>query len=144
MEMTSFLLIEDDPEDIELAKEVMEDCAHPLYIAKSGEQALELLEGKSGQMIDPMPGVVLIDINLPKMNGFDLLREIRQRPEMDNSLVFMLTGSEADEDKQRALDENVSGYIRKTITTDKLLNALGWHRSWQLCSAKKTPRVYEA
>lgn len=143
MQPLNILLIEDDEDDILLAKTALKDCVHPLYIAKTGEEAFAMLDGPSNKQIDPLPRVVLIDINLPDMNGFEVLEELRKRKELDDALIFMLTGSSDEEDKNKALQQDIAGYIRKNLSLEKFINALGWHMSWGLEDAKRTPRVFE-
>ena len=77
-------------------------------IARDGEEALTLLKDL------PRPFLIITDINMPRMNGIELLRNIRKSPELRDSIVFMLTTSNDEQDKIDAYNLNVAGYMLKT------------------------------
>ncbi|TGE22986.1 response regulator [Hymenobacter metallicola] len=117
----SILLVEDDQMDImnvqrELRKH---DINVPLHIAKNGREALHLLRGEGGQTQISKPSVVMLDINMPRMNGLELLDNLRSDPEFVGLNVFIMTTSDLETDRLKARDLAVSGYIIKPLNFDK-------------------------
>ncbi|MCB2378173.1 response regulator [Hymenobacter sp. BT635] len=117
----SILLVEDDQMDImnvqrELRKH---DINVPLHIAKNGREALHLLRGEGGQNPISKPSVVMLDINMPRMNGLELLDTLRSDPEFVGLNVFIMTTSDLETDRLKARDLAVSGYIIKPLNFDK-------------------------
>jgi CheY-like chemotaxis protein len=74
---------------------------------------LQRLRGQNGYENVPSPYLVLLDLNMPRMGGIEFLEELRSDPELSHALVFVMTTSEAEEDRMRAYDRNVAGYILK-------------------------------
>jgi len=82
--------------------------------AEDGLQALDILRGKSTQRIE-RPFLVLLDLNMPRMNGFEFLGELRADPGFRGSVVFVLSTSDAEGDISRAYEQCIAGYMVKTI-----------------------------
>ncbi|MCK6418555.1 MAG: response regulator, partial [Alphaproteobacteria bacterium] len=76
-------------------------------------EALAMMRGEAGHEKLPQPCIVLMDINMPRMNGFQLLVEMRKSEELRQNIVFMLTTSAREEDKKRAYELNIAGYVLK-------------------------------
>jgi CheY-like chemotaxis protein len=108
--VVTILLVEDDEVDVKALKWAFEKLkvANPLVVARDGVEALELLREL------PRPYLVITDINMPRMNGIELLRNIRQNDQFRDSIVFVLTTSNDEQDKIDAYDLNVAGYMLKT------------------------------
>ncbi len=111
----NILLVEDDEVDIMNVKRAFEKnkIANPLYIANNGVDALEMLRNGS------IPGerrIVLLDLNMPRMSGIEMLREIRKDPKLNATPVVVLTTSNDDRDKIEAYNLNVAGYLLKPVT----------------------------
>ncbi|MBE2972903.1 response regulator, partial [Burkholderia cepacia] len=116
--MRSILLVEDDFFDKITAQTAFEKFSipHHLYTAFNGLEALDLLRGTNGvEAIRPLPEVILLDLNMPKMNGHEFLAEIRQSPELADIPVFITTTSGMDVDRLSAENLSVSGYILKPL-----------------------------
>ncbi|PRY13131.1 response regulator receiver domain-containing protein [Pontibacter ummariensis] len=116
----NILLVEDDYLDImnverELGKISVE---YPLHVARNGREALDMLRGEGVPKISPVPSVILLDINMPKMNGMEFLAELRRDPEFSHIPVFIMTTSNEDTDRLAAQRLNVSGYIVKPLSFD--------------------------
>lgn len=111
----NLLLVEDDEVDIQGLKRAFAKSriANPITVARDGIEALEILRGQNGRTKLPKPHLVLLDLNMPRMNGIEFLETIRNDEDLKSTLVFMITTSKADEDKQRAYGHNVAGYIVK-------------------------------
>lgn len=112
----NILLVEDDTLDVMDAKRTLEKMGvlHLMHVAKNGEEAMEYLNG-----LDPRtegkPDVVLLDLNMPKMNGLEFLSTIRKSERWKNLKVFILTTSAEREDKDESKKLGVSGYIVKPL-----------------------------
>lgn len=110
------LLVEDNNVDREAVRRAFarHRIANPIHDANDGVEALEILRGKGDRPRLPRPYLILLDINMPRMNGIELLHELRADPELRDSIVFVLTTSKSDEDKMAAYGTNVAGYILKS------------------------------
>ena len=108
--VVTILLVEDDEVDVKALKWAFDKLkvANPLVIARDGTEALEMLKDL------PRPYLIITDINMPRMNGIELLRNIRKSPELRDAIVFVLTTSNDEQDKIDAYDLNVAGYMLKT------------------------------
>jgi len=116
----SLLLVEDDYLDIKNVERELKkiNVNMPLHIARNGREALDMLRGEGVPKLNPLPRVVMLDINMPKMNGIEFLTEIRKDPELKDLNVFIMTTSSEDTDRMAAQNLNVSGYIEKPLTFD--------------------------
>ena len=112
----SVLLIEDD--DVAAEAVVRGVRKHglnrPVVIAENGLEALDVLRNKHPERKLAKPYVILLDLNMPRMNGFEFLTELRGDPILSESVVFVLTTSDNDIDKSRAYQEHVAGYMVKS------------------------------
>lgn len=111
------LLVEDDVVDTEHVRRSFRKygMGNPLHTVRDGVEALELLSG-NGRSRLAQPCLLLLDINMPRMNGFQLLREMRDDPVMRRNVVFVLTTSARKEDVLAAYDLDVAGYVLKEHT----------------------------
>ena len=116
----SIMLVEDDYLDIRNVERELKkiNVNLPLHIARNGREALAMLRGDGVPRIYPLPRVVMLDINMPKMNGIEFLQEIRRDPVLQDLNVFIMTTSTEDTDRLAAQNLNVSGYIEKPLTFD--------------------------
>jgi CheY-like chemotaxis protein len=115
MEMPSILLVEDDEIDTEVVRRAFQQhkIANPLFHAVDGLSALELLRRQTGVTLLGKPYMILLDLNLPRMNGLTFLQELRQDAALQRSVVFILTTSADPHDIEVAYNEQVAGYILK-------------------------------
>lgn len=114
----NLLHIEDDSIDRMVVQRMLKKFPSVFTInqASNGEEALILLRGGHAKDLGtPLPNVILLDINMPKMNGIEFLKELRSDDRLKHLPVFILTTSNDDEDKARAYSFNVAGYIIKPI-----------------------------
>lgn len=91
----------------------------PMHIAGNGREALNLLRGENNQPKIEKPSVVMIDINMPRMNGLELLEALRSDPEFVGLNIFIMTTSDLEADRLKARELAVSGYIIKPLNFDK-------------------------
>jgi CheY-like chemotaxis protein len=97
--------------------------ANPIYFAHDGIEALEMLRGTNDRARLPRPFIVLLDLNMPRMDGIEFLKEVRKDDELRKSIVFIMTTSNADEDKVAAYNLGVAGYILKSNPANAFLEA---------------------
>lgn len=112
----SILLVEDDEVDAELVVRGFRKLkiANPIVIAKDGVDALSHLRGEKGFATIESPFLILLDINMPRMNGHEFLTELRADPKLHESIVFVLTTSSAEKDRLAAYNHNIAGYLLKS------------------------------
>ena len=120
------LLVEDSPGDVRLTQEALKDAKvrNNMYVATDGEEALAFLhrEGKHADV--PRPDLILLDLNLPKKNGREVLSEIKSNCELMRIPVVVLTTSVAEEDILRAYDLNANCYITKPVDLDQFIRVV--------------------
>lgn len=111
----NILLIEDDEVDVMAVKRAFRELkiANPLTEAKDGIEALEILRGVNGYIMIPRPLIILLDLNMPRMGGMEFLDELRKDPDLHRCIVFIMTTSADEQDRVRAYDKNVAGYVLK-------------------------------
>ena len=135
--LLNILLVEDDSVDVMNVQRAFKknNITNPLHIAFNGVEALNMLRGTNGKpKLNPTPRIILLDINMPKMNGLEFLREMRMDPELRSISAFVMTTSNDDQDKIEAYSLNVAGYILKPLSFEKFVNAVAVLSSyWKLC-----------
>jgi CheY-like chemotaxis protein len=123
----TILLVEDDRVDIMTVQRALKknEISNPLVIARTGLDALSMLRGEDGfEKISPPPGLILLDLNLPKMNGIEFLRELRGDPELKELHIIVLTSSNEREDRAAAFEYDVDDYIVKPHSFDEFTRAM--------------------
>ncbi|MBE9503961.1 MAG: response regulator [Proteobacteria bacterium] len=117
------LLVEDNPDDVEITKRAFAkgNLLNRLHIVRDGQEALDYLYGQGEYAEVPRPGLILLDINLPKVNGIDVLRKIKKDDDLREIPVVMLTVSKRDEDIVESYDLGVNSYIIKPVEFDKFM-----------------------
>ncbi len=123
--IVNILLVEDDYLDIMNVERELKKISinHPIHVARNGREALSMLRGEGVPKITPAPSVILLDINMPKMNGLEFLAELRTEPEFSHIPVFIMTTSNEDTDRLEAQRLNVTGYIVKPLSFDNFENS---------------------
>jgi CheY-like chemotaxis protein len=111
------LLVEDDELDVIDIRRSLDklNILYQLQLAKNGEEAIEILNRSNSFQAQPLPDLVLIDINMPKMNGLELLDVLRNNEKWKNLKCFVVTTSSENVDKKAAKQLGVSGYIVKPL-----------------------------
>ncbi|MEK0178360.1 MAG: response regulator [Oscillatoriales cyanobacterium] len=133
----NILLVEDDEVDVMNVRRAFKknNIPNPLYIAGNGLEALAILRGQA--KIDPvMPQarrLILLDLNMPRMNGIEFLRELRLDTKLRSIPVIVLTTSNEDRDKVEAYNLNVAGYILKPVTFSNFVDVMSTlNKYWML------------
>lgn len=130
--MLNILLVEDDEVDVMNVRRAFKkaNIANPIYVAENGIEALEKL--KDGT-VPKERRLVLLDINMPKMNGIEFLRQLRQDTELRNTSVVVLTTSNEDTDRIEAFNLNVAGYLLKPVTFNNFVDVMAsLNKYWTL------------
>ena len=124
--MVNLLLVEDDEVDVQGLKRAFAKSriGNPITVARDGIEALEFLRGENGRRKLPKPHLILLDLNMPRMNGLEFLEAIRADEDLKSTVVFMITTSKAEEDKARAYDQHVAGYIVKQDPANTFMQAV--------------------
>ena len=116
------LLVEDSPGDVRLLKEVLRDAAVPneLHVVGDGEEALAFLRRSGRYAGAPVPDVVLLDLNLPRKDGREVLVEVKEDPDLRRIPLIVFTTSAAERDVARAYDHHVNAYVQKPVDLEDL------------------------
>ncbi|MGZ0186774.1 MAG: response regulator, partial [Alphaproteobacteria bacterium] len=125
---------DDDVDIMHLKRSFAEiNIANPMVVANDGIEALDILLGRNGHEPLRKPYIILLDLNMPRMNGLEFIKAIRAEPSLTSSVVFILTTSNDDEDKFRAYEHHVAGYILKHEAGQSFVEALGMlERYWRV------------
>jgi CheY-like chemotaxis protein len=127
--MLVILMADDDADDRLLAQEAMHESRvlNELHFVEDGVQLLNYLRGVDGyedRTRFPLPGLILLDLNMPKMDGREALAEIKADPRLRRIPVVILTTSKAEEDMVKGYDLGAASYITKPVTFDALVELM--------------------
>ena len=125
--LINILLVEDNPADVRLTQEALKEAAHArtrLHVAGDGVEALEFLHKEGSFASAPRPDLMLLDLNLPRVDGRQVLAEVKGDPELRRIPVVVLTTSPSEDDILHAYDQHVNSYIRKPVDLDQFLHVL--------------------
>lgn len=126
----AILMADDDEDDVLLTKSALEEShlKNPFYAVKDGEELLDFLYHRGKYSGSPRPGLILLDLNMPRKDGREALKEIKADPQLKMIPVVILTTSKAEEDIYRSYDSGANSFIIKPVTFDslvKVMNAIG-------------------
>jgi CheY-like chemotaxis protein len=140
--MVEILLIEDNPGDIRLVKEVFKDAKlhNNLQVALDGEEAMKMLRQEGEYFKAPRPDLILLDLNLPKKNGLEVLREIKDDEKLKCIPVVILTTSNAEEDLIETYKLDANCYITKPVDLDEFIKVVKSIQNFWLEIVKLPPR----
>lgn len=128
-EPVTFLMADDDPDDRMLARKALKEyrLKNGMKFVKDGEELMDYLH-RRGAYADPQtsprPGVILLDLNMPRKNGRQALEEIKADPALRRISVVVMTTSQAEEDRLRSYDLGVNAYITKPVTFQALAEVM--------------------
>jgi CheY-like chemotaxis protein len=115
------LLVEDSPSDIRLTRDALADAKilNDLHVVTDGEQALDFLHRRGEHVDAPRPDLLLLDLNLPRVSGLEVLEEVKNHPELRRIPVAVLTTSGEDRDVLAAYDRHVNCYLTKPVSFEE-------------------------
>ncbi len=126
LECLEILLVEDNPADVELTRIAMEEgkLLNSLSVAGDGVEAMDFLHRRGKYANAPRPDIILLDLNLPRKDGREVLREIKESPDLGIIPVIVLTSSPAEEDVLRSYRLHANSYISKPVDLDAFINTM--------------------
>jgi DNA-binding response OmpR family regulator len=130
--MLNILLVEDDDGDAGAVRRGFRKVSTVnIQRAVNGIEALEMLKGENGQTKTPRHVLLIVDLNMPKMSGVELVKAMRMDDQLKQAVIFILTTSTSEEDKRSAYDLNVAGYIDKATAGREFLNLVELMNSYR-------------
>ncbi len=120
------LLVEDNPGDVRLVREALQEAKvrNVMTVMEDGAEALAHLRKQDPRAGAALPGLILLDLNLPKKNGFEVLKEIKGDEDLKHIPVVILTTSQAEQDILRSYDLHANAYITKPVALDQFLQVV--------------------
>ena len=121
------LLVEDSPGDVRLTREALRDAkvSNNLHVARDGVEALAFLRREGPQYAEcPRPDLILLDLNLPRRDGREVLEEVKADPDLRHIPVIVLTTSQAEEDVLRSYQLHANAYVTKPVDFDHFIEAI--------------------
>jgi CheY-like chemotaxis protein len=120
------LLVEDDDGDVLMTREAFEHhkIRNKLHVVQDGEEALQFLHREGPYADAPRPGLILLDLNLPRRDGREVLAELKADPELRVIPVVVLTTSEAEEDILRSYTLHANAYVSKPVDFDRFIDVI--------------------
>ncbi len=122
----NILLVEDNPADVRLTVEALKECKmlNKLSVVTDGEEALEFIRQKGKYTDEPCPDLILLDLNLPKKDGREVLAELKQDPHLKKIPVVVLTTSKAERDILSAYLNHANCYITKPVDLEQFVDVV--------------------
>ena len=122
----TILLVDDDDVDVRAFRRMLQkqQVSNPIITACDGVEALQILRGEGGHTKLPKPFLILLDLNMPRMNGVQFLQELRNDPILTDSIVFVLTTSAAEEDQMAAYRQHIAGYLLKSEAGENFIKVV--------------------
>lgn len=126
LELIDVLLVEDDPGDVLMTREAFahHKIRNELHVTNDGEQALRFLRRQGEYAHAPRPGLILLDLNLPRRDGREVLAEIKADTDLRMIPVVVLSTSEADEDILRSYSLHANAYVTKPVDFDRFIDVI--------------------
>jgi CheY-like chemotaxis protein len=120
------LLVEDDPGDVLMTREALDyhKVRNALHVVSDGVEAMQFVRREAPYENAPRPGLILLDLNLPRKNGQEVLAELKQNPNLCTIPVVVLTTSEAEEDILRSYQLHANAYITKPVDFERFIEVV--------------------
>ena len=134
------LLVEDNPNDVEITKRSFEKgrIKNVLHVARDGQEALDFLFGPNGASADV--GLILLDLNIPRVSGFDVLKKVKADPKTRRIPVIIMTSSTREQDVFRGYDLGVNTFITKPVEFDDFIQVVATIKEYWLLIASLSSR----
>jgi two-component system, chemotaxis family, response regulator Rcp1 len=136
------LLVEDNPGDVRLTREALRESRvrNRISVARDGIEALEMLRAEGPHEDTRRPDLILLDLNLPRMNGRELLAEIKKDPRLRRIPVVILTSSREEEDIARTYDLHANAFVTKPVDFEQFVRAVRSIEDFWLTVVKLPPK----
>lgn len=136
------LMVEDNPSDVRLTVEAFKDAKvrNKMHVAVDGEDAMAFLQREGRYSDAPKPDLILLDLNLPKKNGREVLAEIKAAPDLKRIPVVVLTTSDDEKDIMTAYDLHVNAYVKKPVDLDQFIKIVEAVEDFWLTVVKLPPK----
>ncbi len=120
------LLVEDNPGDVRLTVEALKDAKveNEIVVARDGVEALEILRREGPHAGQPLPDIILLDLNLPRRNGHEVLADVKSDPRLRRIPVVVVTSSGGEDDVLKSYDLNANCYVRKPLDLDQFIKVV--------------------
>jgi CheY-like chemotaxis protein len=143
LELVDVLLVEDDPGDVLMTREAFEHyrIRNNLHVVGDGEQAMNFLRKTGGYADVPRPGLILLDLNLPRRNGLEVLAEMKADSDLLSIPVVVLTTSQAEEDILRSYSLHANAYISKPVDFERFIEVIRQIDDFFLTLVKLPPEL---
>lgn len=140
--MIEILMVEDNPADIRLTKEAFKDAKmlNNLHVVNNGEDAMAFLHRHGNYVNTPRPDLILLDLNLPKKDGREVLAEIKKDPDLKRIPVVILTTSDDEKDVMKAYNLHVNAYIKKPVDLEQFMRIVEAVEEFWLSVVKLPPK----
>jgi len=140
-EPVEILLAEDNPGDVKLTRKALERgrLANNLHVVNDGVETMQFLRGEGEYEGRPRPDLVLLDLNMPRKDGREVLEEIKESEQLKRIPVVVLTSSEAEEDVIRSYDLHANAYLTKPVNFDGFIDVVGTLEEFWLQVVKLPP-----
>lgn len=140
-EPVDILLVEDNPGDVRLTKEAFTEAGldNALYVTRDGEEALDFLYQRRDHEDASFPGLVLLDLNLPKVDGLEVLETLKSDERLARIPVIVLTSSEAKEDITESYERHSNAYLTKPVAPDEFVELVRSFETFWLSFARLPP-----
>ena len=135
------LLVEDNPADVRLIRETFKDfkVANNLSVARDGMEAMAMLKKTGEYASAEKPDVILLDLNLPRKNGFEVLEELRQDPDLKRIPVVILSTSDSEKDIMKSYDLHANCFVTKPVGLDEFIKIVMSIENFWLAIVKLPP-----
>ncbi len=136
------LLVEDNPGDVRLTRESLKEAKvlNALHVVKDGVEAMAFLRREGQYAHTVQPDLILLDLNMPRKNGTEVLAEIKEDPELKRMPVVILTVSEAEEDIIKSYNLHANCYVKKPVELNKFIEAVKAIDDFWLAVVRLPPR----
>ncbi|RQG98018.1 response regulator [Natrarchaeobius chitinivorans] len=142
-ERVQILLVEDNPGDVRLTEEAFKQgrIENDLHVVSDGTKALEFLN-REGEYADaPRPDLILLDLNLPRTDGEEVLEELKEDPDLRSIPVIVLTSSRAEEDIVKSYELHANAYLTKPVDPDEFIEAVRAFEQFWFSVVRLPPEV---
>jgi CheY-like chemotaxis protein len=137
------LIVEDNPGDVRLTRESLKEgkISNRMHVVKDGVEAMAFLRRQGAHQTATRPDIILLDLNLPRMHGREVLKEIKEDPNLRRIPVVILSGSEAEEDIAKSYDLHANCYVTKPVVLEKFISVIKAIEDFWLTVVKLPPEA---